>query len=148
MKIFGPYLLSDSGTYPVDTFGWCIRFIGASNYFSPLLQCVCGGVIGPWRHIFGLCWSAIKCQRYALLYLLLKVTQTWYLQFCSFLASFTYPNISFIPSWFLLCEWYERLPNMMGGVFIAAIYPPLCPFIGTHCLMDLKTHFRLIFSLF
>ena len=125
-----------------------IRFIGASNYFLPLLQCVCGGVIGPWRHIFGLCWSAIKCQRYALLYLLLKVTQTWYLQFCSFLASFKYPNISFIPSWFLLCEWYERLPNMMGGVFIAAIYPPLCPFIGTHCLMDPKPHFRHIFSLF
>ena len=68
--------------------------------------------------------------------------------FAVFLASFTYPNISFIPSWFLLCEWYERLPNMMGGVFIAAIYPPLCPFIGTHCLMDPKPHFRLIFSLF
>ena len=66
--------------------------------------------------------------------------------FAVFLASFTYPNISFIPSWFLLCEWYERLPNMMGGVFIAAIYPPLCPFIGTHCLMDPKPHFRLIFS--
>ena len=172
---------------------------------------MCGGVIVPWRHIFGLRWSAIKWHSYALLLSSVESDPDMVFKFagwcwvvgtppwriclnskchCSqkdyhesslrfllalklnlrvkpwpfFLInlgilgwSHRIPKLRklsnpwlfydekktfFSPSWYLLCEWYERLPNMMGRVFIAAIYPPLCPFIGTHCLMEPKPHLR------
>ena len=59
MKIFGPYLLSDSGTYPVDTFGWYYQIYWSIKLlFAIIAMCMWGRDWSMTTHI----WTLLVCH--------------------------------------------------------------------------------------